>query len=108
MPDTRDKDDGQHDETCRNASDSVAGSAGDVGRELADAATDIAGLGTDLLGGLTGALDRLVDGLAGDRASTRRTKIHPWELPPDAEDEDAPDETSKEPDGYDEDYDRIH
>jgi hypothetical protein len=109
MPDTSDKDDRQPNKTtCGDADGSVAGNAGDVGRGLADAATDIAGLGTGLLGGLAGALDGLVGGLAGDRASTRRTKIHPWELPPGTEDEDAPDEASNEPDEYDEDYDRIH
>jgi len=108
MPSTRDKDDGQTDETCHDASGSVAGNAGDVGRGLGDAATDIAGLGTGLLGELASALDGLVGGLAGERASTRRTKIHPWELPSESEDEDTPDEASNKTDEYDEDYDRIH
>jgi hypothetical protein len=108
MPNTRDKDDRQHDEACSEAGGSVAGNAGDVGRGLADAATDIAGLGTGLLDGLAGALDGLIGGLAGEKASTRRTKIHPWELPSDTEDQDAPDEASNKPGEYDEDYDRIH
>ena len=108
MPNTRDKDDRQHNENCSDVGGSGAGSAGDVGRGLLEAATDIADLGTGLLGGLAGALDGLVGGLAGQRASTRRTKIHPWELPPETEDDHSPDEVLNKPDEYDEDYDRIH
>ena len=108
MPNTRDKDDRQHNETCDDAGGSVAANARDVGRGLSDAATDLAGLGTGLLGGLAGALDELVSGLAGERASTRRTKIHPRDIPPETEDGDAPDEASKDPDGFDEDPDRNH
>jgi len=108
MPNTRDKDDRQHNENCSDAGGSVAGGAGDVGRDLLEAATDIADLGTGLLGGLAGALDGLVGGLAGERTSTRRTKIHPWEFPPETEDDHSPDEALNEPDEYDEDYDRIH
>ncbi len=110
MRNTRDKDDRQHNENCRDrdTGGSVADSASDVGRGLSETVTDMAGLGTGLLGGLAGALGGLVGGLAGERASTRRTKIHPWELQPETEDDHSPDEALNKPDEYDEDYDRIH
>jgi hypothetical protein len=104
MPDTRDKDDRHHNENCSDAGGSVAGNAGDVGHVLSKAATDIAGLGTDLLGGLAGALG----GLGGERISTRRTKIHPWNLPAETLNDRSPDKDLNKPHEYDEADDRIH
>jgi hypothetical protein len=101
MPDTRDKDDRHHNENCSDAGGSVAG---DVGHVLSKAATDIAGLGTDLLGGLAGALG----GLGGERISTRRTKIHPWNLPAETLNDRSPDKDLNKPHEYDEADDRIH
>ena len=99
----------KHDENeAREREGSAAEKVGEVGRDVADTAAGIAGLGTGLLGGLSGALDGLVGGLTGDSSPQRRTRIHPWELPPDS---DASGETSDrptKPDDYDEDYDRIH
>lgn len=84
---------------------------GEAGRGLGDAVTGAAGLASGLLGGLTGALDGLVGGLTGERASRRRTQIHPWELPSYSDETDDPDGDagkSDAPDEYDGDYDRIH
>ena len=90
---------------------SPADRAGDAGRVVSDAAAGVTGLGAGLLGGLAGALDGLVGGLTGERASERRTQIHPWDLPSASEGPGEPDsdtEKSDASDGYDEDYDRIH
>jgi len=108
MPNTRDKDDKQHNEDCIDTSSGAAAESGDVGRVLSKAVTDITGVGTGLLGGLAGALDGLVGGLAGEKAPTRRTKIHPWDLPRETRSDHSPDEARNKPDEYDEDYDRIH
>ncbi|MDP6824460.1 MAG: hypothetical protein QF554_14330 [Dehalococcoidia bacterium] len=100
-----------HENEAREPEGSAAEAAGEVGREIAETAADVAGLGTGLLGGLAGALDGLVGGLAGDSSSQRRTRIHPWELPPESGEVEEPDETSGDParpGDYDEDYDRIH
>ncbi len=99
----------EHDKKeAREPDGSTVGKAGDVGREVADTAADIAGLGTGLLGELAGALDGLVGGLTGDRSSRRRTQIHPWELPPEPEETEEQSGGPAKSDDYDEDYDRIH
>jgi hypothetical protein len=108
MPDTRDKDDRHHNESCNDVGGSVAGKAGDVGHVLSKASTDIAGLGTDLLGGLAGAIDGLLGGLRGEMPSTRRTEIHPWNLPAETLNDRSPDEDLNKPHEYDESDDRIH
>ena len=106
MPDTRDKDDGHHNENCSDASGPVAGDVSDVGHVLSKAAIDIACLGTDLLGGLAGALDGLLGGQGDEETSKRRTNIHPWDLPRETLNDPSSDKAVNKPDEYDD--DRIH
>jgi hypothetical protein len=108
MPDNRQHNDSPSREPCDGPDRTGANTAGDVGRNVADLGADVTGLGAGLLGELAGSLDSLVGGLTGDKpspGSTRRTKIHSWELPALSEDDDDDSETTDE---YGEDYDRIH